>query len=32
LQLVRPSAHYALLEQNERVDAALAQFASTYLK
>lgn len=32
LQLVGPSAHYALLEQNERVDAALAQFASTYLK
>ena len=32
LHLVHPSAHYALLEQNESVDAAIEQFASVILK
>jgi pimeloyl-ACP methyl ester carboxylesterase len=29
---VGPSAHYSLLEQNQAVDAAIAQFASERLK
>jgi pimeloyl-ACP methyl ester carboxylesterase len=32
LRSVSPSAHYGLLEQNERYDAAVAQFASALLK
>jgi len=32
LQIINPSAHYALLEQNEKVDSAIAQFASAHLK
>jgi pimeloyl-ACP methyl ester carboxylesterase len=32
LQRINPSAHYSLLEQNQTVDAAIAQFASTVLK
>jgi hypothetical protein len=32
LKKVSPSAHYGLLEQNERYDAAIAQFASACLK
>jgi pimeloyl-ACP methyl ester carboxylesterase len=32
LQVVNPSAHYGLLEQNERYDAALAEFALRCMK
>ena len=32
LQLVTPSAHYGLLEQNLTYDSAVAQFALTCLK
>ena len=32
LQRVSPSAHYGLLEQNEKYDATLARFVSTRLK
>ena len=32
LEVVNPSAHYGLLEQNLTYDAAIAQFASTCLK
>lgn len=32
LQVVNPSAHYGLLEQNLTYDAALEQFALTCLK
>jgi pimeloyl-ACP methyl ester carboxylesterase len=32
LEVVNPSAHYGLLEQNKRYDAALERFASTTLK
>ncbi|MFL6464947.1 MAG: alpha/beta fold hydrolase [Bryobacteraceae bacterium] len=32
LKKISPSAHYGLLEQNERYDAAVAQFASACLK
>jgi pimeloyl-ACP methyl ester carboxylesterase len=32
LRSVSPSAHYGLLEQNDRYDATVAQFASALLK
>lgn len=32
LQAVSPGAHYALLEQNDKVDSAIARFASSILK
>ena len=32
LRRINPSAHYSLLEQNQAVDAAIAQFASNVLK
>jgi len=32
LERVTPSAHYGLLEQNQRYDSALARFAAACLK